>query len=391
MDMPTTPLVPALLSRTELHALVWAKPLRHLARRFGISEQSLAKLCDRFDIPRPRPGHWNKVAAGKEIAVPALPPARTGMDEKITITPVPDGGTSSTARTPLAAARHTRKAVCVADRLSDPHPIIVGWLANRREAIATGRLVYDIWPNRPVRAAPFTPIERRRLRILDTLFKALEAEKIAIAETDRHGPVARCGQDEIAFQLRPRLKEVRQLLTSEERQWHGSGKQYRRELVETDVLVFEIKRWLPGNLPRVWQDGRKGMIEDRVGDILTILLAAFPMMAAAREEAEERQRLRETEQRRRQILAQELKLERDRFRCFLELAGRWHEAGLARDFLMALRAAIPDFSLEIGGRPAAEWLEWAQAHVQAHDPLAQDSSAVFQSIAEVTERTYRDH
>lgn len=50
---------------------------------------------------------------------------------------------------------------------------------------------------------------------IDTLFKALEARKIVIAETDRHGPVARCGQDEIAFQLRPRLKEVRQRLTAE--------------------------------------------------------------------------------------------------------------------------------------------------------------------------------
>lgn len=57
---------------------------------------------------------------------------------------------------------------------------------------------------------------------------------------------------------------------------------------------------------------------------------------------------------------------------------------------MALRAAIPDSSLEIGGRPAAEWLEWAQGHVQAHDPLTQGSSAVFWSIAEVTERTYRE-
>lgn len=390
MDMPTTPLVPTLLSRTELHALVWAEPLRHLARRFGISDQSLAKLCDRFDIPRPRPGHWNKVAAGKEIAAPVLSPAKSGMDEKIEITPQLAGGVAMEGDAALAAARQNGKSVRVADRLSDPHPIIAGWLANRREAIARGRLVYDIWPNRPVRAAPFTPIERRRLRILDALFKALEAEKIVIAETDRHGPVARCGQDEIAFQLRPRLKEVRQLLTAEERRWHGSGKQYRRELVETDVLVFEIKRWLPGDLPRIWQDGRKGMIEDRVDDIVATLLAAFPMMAAAREQAEERQRLRETEERRRQMLAQELKLDRDRFRCFLERAGRWREAELARDFLMALRAAIPDSSLEIGGRPAAEWLEWAQRHVQAHDPLTQGSSAVFRSIAEVTERTYRD-
>jgi hypothetical protein len=109
MDMPTTLLVPALLSRTELHALVWAEPLSHLARRFGISDQSLAKLCDRFDIPRPRPGHWNKVAAGKRIAVPVLPPARTGMDDKVTITPVSRMVLRRQLRTPLSR-RPTRMA-----------------------------------------------------------------------------------------------------------------------------------------------------------------------------------------------------------------------------------------------------------------------------------------
>src|SRR3546814_10407600 len=66
----------------------------------------------------------------------------------------------------------------------------------------------------------------------------------------------------------------------------------RRELVETDTLVFEVKRWLPGDLPHKWQDGRKGTIETMAGDILVTLLAAFPLMAMARERAEERERLR---------------------------------------------------------------------------------------------------
>lgn len=383
------PIGPASLTRQELYVLVWAHPVSHLAKRFGISGQGLAKICDRFDIPRPRAGHWNKVAAGKDIAMPALPPARTGMDEMVTIVRPTDGGVTPAGHSALAAARRNARPVSVTERLSDPHPIIAGWLADRKEAIAKKRCVADIWANRPVPAAPFTPTERRRLRVLDALLKALEAAQVVVAETGRRGLVARCGRDEIEFQVKPKLKEVRQPLTPEERRWYA-GKEYRRELVETDTLVFEVKRWLPGDLPHKWQDGRKGTIETMVGDILVTLLAAFPLMAIARERAEERERLRQIDERRRYELQQQRKLEENRFRRLLEHAGKWREAELARDFLGALRAAIPDSTSLIDGKPAGEWLEWAEACASLHDPLQSDPLGIFESIAKVTNWTYRD-
>jgi hypothetical protein len=383
------PVGPASLTRQELHALVWAHPVSHLAKRFGISDQGLAKICDRFDIPRPRAGHWNKIAAGKGIATPALPPARTGTDETITIVPPTAGGVTPVGHSALAAARQNARPVHVTERLSDPHPIIAGWLADRKEAIAKGRSVADIWANRPVPAAPFTPTERRRLRVLDALLKALEAAQVVVTENGRRGLVARCGRDEIEFQVKPKLKEVRQPLTPEERRWYA-GKEYRRELVETDTLVFEVKRWLPGDLPHKWQDGRKGTIETMAGDILVTLLAAFPLMAMARERAEERERLRQIEERRRYELQQQRKLEENRFRRLLEHAGKWREAELARDFLGALRAAIPDSTSLIDGKPAGEWLEWAEARASLHDPLQSDPLGIFETIAKVTNWTYRD-
>jgi hypothetical protein len=54
-----------ILSRRRLFELVWAKPLTELAHQFGLHPKHLAKACDRHDIPRPRPGHWQKLAHGK--------------------------------------------------------------------------------------------------------------------------------------------------------------------------------------------------------------------------------------------------------------------------------------------------------------------------------------
>lgn len=40
-------------TRTELHQLIWSKPLSKLAAELGLSDVGLKKLCKRHDIPTP--------------------------------------------------------------------------------------------------------------------------------------------------------------------------------------------------------------------------------------------------------------------------------------------------------------------------------------------------
>jgi hypothetical protein len=143
-------------------------------------------------------------------------------------------------------------------------------------------------------------------------------------------------------------------------------------------------------LRRNWQDGRKGTVETMAGDILATLLAAFPLMVAEREQREKAEERRRIEAQRRYELEQQRKLEENRFRRMLEHAGRWRDAELARSFVAALRAAIPDPTVVIDDKPASEWLDWAEARATQYDPLASDPLDVFESIADVTNWTYRD-
>lgn len=383
---------PANLTRQQLYLLVWEKPLSHLAKTFGLSGYDLAKTCDRLDIPRPAPGHWQKLAAGKVIEARALPPAPSGMTETISIVPIPRGRTiEPESERELAAARDRTKALQVAERLARPHPIIAGWIARREQQIRKGEQIYDRRLKRLVRPSAFTPQERRRHRMLDALLKALEAQKIAVTESERLELFATSGRERIEFQLRTKLQQVRRPLTADEQRWHSSDdKDYRLELVETDILIFEVKSWLPGSLQRNWQDGRKGTVETMAGDILATLLAAFPLMVAEREQREQAEERRRIEAQRRYELEQQRKLEENRFRCLLEHAGRWRDAELARAFVAALRAAIPDPTVIIDDKPASEWLDWAEAWASEHDPLASDPLDVFDTIADVTNWTYRD-
>ena len=62
------------LTREELYALVWTEPIQKLARRYGMSDRGLGKLCEREGIPVPPRGWWAKRAAGKRL--PKQPPLR---------------------------------------------------------------------------------------------------------------------------------------------------------------------------------------------------------------------------------------------------------------------------------------------------------------------------
>jgi hypothetical protein len=69
------------ISRQDLYELVWSEPTTALARRFGISDVGLAKVCRRSAIPAPPRGYWAKIAAGNLVPRPGLP-ERAELDLK---------------------------------------------------------------------------------------------------------------------------------------------------------------------------------------------------------------------------------------------------------------------------------------------------------------------
>lgn len=65
--------------RESLHELVWTAPVFEVAKRLGVSDVGLAKLCRRAAIPTPRRGYWARVESGRQIGQTPLPPAPEGL------------------------------------------------------------------------------------------------------------------------------------------------------------------------------------------------------------------------------------------------------------------------------------------------------------------------
>ena len=69
------------LAREELYGQVWTKPMRLLAKEYGISDVALAKRCRKLSIPMPGRGYWAKLAVGQKIEQTPLPPVEAKTED----------------------------------------------------------------------------------------------------------------------------------------------------------------------------------------------------------------------------------------------------------------------------------------------------------------------
>src|SRR5512141_1204775 len=76
-------------SRQALYDLLWSEPKAVLAKRLGISDVGLGKVCKKTNIPVPPRGYWALKSAGKTVPKIPLPARGLGQSDLVTIGTVP--------------------------------------------------------------------------------------------------------------------------------------------------------------------------------------------------------------------------------------------------------------------------------------------------------------
>jgi hypothetical protein len=379
---------PVLLTRDELHRRVWETPMSRLAAQYGISGNGLAKICKRLEVPYPPQGYWAKKAAGKRVINYRLPPANEDTLLKVAITPTPPPSKLPAFSPELAetfkAARLQAESLVVPNRLTKPHPIIAGWLADHERRKREARRYRNPWAIH-FPSQEFTGSDRRQHRILSTFFKALERQGGTVKEDGRRHLVAEMNGEPIAFQIREKQKQVRRPFTEEEKRRRlASDKDWAQELKPTGKLVFSIKTWLPGGLRTEWLESDATSMEVLLPDIVATFVAAVPLLVKQRHQREEEERRRRIAERERYEEQQRLKLDANRWQRFVELAHQWRDAEIARGFIARLKHLDYDEDEEIAGNRLREWLAWAEEHAQSTDPLNHGLDGIFASVGDVT-------
>lgn len=376
------------ITREELHELVWTTPMVHLAERFGLSGNGLAKICRRLDVPYPPRGWWAKKAAGKATRSALLPKLKPGVPTAVQI--IQREREVETSSPELRGLREQVGEIAVPDRLARAHPVIAVWKADRqrqrREAAREG----DPWMRRALSVPDFTEMEKRGHRALHALLRALERAGATVADGHKRGRVEITVEGQgIELEIREKLKQVKRPMNDDEKRWRSDTTRQVTELVGTGRLHVVVHTWSTGGFKREWLESDRQPIEEILPEVAATLLAMGPHLAENRRQREEDARLAEERRRRAEEERRLKKRDDNRWRRFLEHAERAEQARKAQALIAALRGSAGAAD-SVEGQSISEWLDWAEARANAADPLASGSERLFADVAQVHEWTYRD-
>jgi len=194
------------LHRHELYTLVWSEPITRLARKYGFSDVWLAKICRKYNIPRPGRGYWARKKAGERVPIIRLPkPADNPVIEIITH---PEKPKSSGERKGNPFVDRIPRKIVVPAELTHPHALIketAQILASSREN-DSGILTPSKGGGLDVRVSK--ECLDRALRIMDTLIKALTEVGFTISVSGG-ATLVRVGDVSLKISLQEELKRKR--------------------------------------------------------------------------------------------------------------------------------------------------------------------------------------
>ncbi len=365
-------------TREELYELVWSEPMIKLAARYGISGNGLAKACRRANIPVPERGYWARQQVGQKVSKKPLPSAQAGTPAHVTIYP-PSKRPAPPEPPPVPASvreaieneRKTIKPVIVPATLSNPHRIVAAWLQDNRERRRESR--HDPWRRNLHKAIDATDLDKRRLRILSALFKALEARgyKLVVDQYSRRGVQVAIGNEKVDLQLTERIQQVRRKLAEEEKAKRSdlsTRGRWTQAKVPTGELILSFKQPDRYRLMKEWRETPETPLENRLGEAIAELAGMFEELHLIRvREAEARAaQLKIEEERRRAEM--ERKRETLRYRRLLSQSQNWQTAADIRAFVTAVESTPLANSERFNA-----WKIWALGHADRIDPLRSDA------------------
>lgn len=344
----------------DLYEAVWIKPVRTLAREWGLSDVGLAKACRKHGIPLPPLGHWSKVAVGRGMKPP---PLKGNPESTITIQGTPslkktklstEGKTKlkpalaaiSPEQTPVMAklAKWTQKTDKALHRKPDSSGFVSSWKETFRVSVSEAQVP-------------------RAIGLLDRIEKALTEGGMAW-EFDKKGHyvVGKMYGETVSFELKELYKRTEHIEKHPSSSWLDR-KTYTYQFLGD--LTFRIDGYYEGR--KSWSDGKTQRIEEKLPEIIEGLLAAAESMRQRTLEREEQYKRWEEEAR---IRAEKERIAREEkafFDATLKEAQDWNQANLIRDYATHLRSLILDNKIELT-EAGEQWLSRIEDAARKNDP-----------------------
>jgi len=376
----------AVYSRDEIYAAVWAEPKQQLAKKIGISDVGLGKVCRKLRIPVPSRGYWARLASGQRPIKPTLPKLRKGDLTEYKVFRWRQGADSERE----VAARKAISVLDDAERILVPevlhhiHPLLQKHLDSFGQM--EGKFA-DFLKRHTCVALWVSPESLdRALRIMTTLFEALEARggriEVTKHEPNRYGlfhaKPSRTGvwfgDHFVPFSLSERSKTILVLPPPPEpaskrpSRWDPPASTKPPEPIKVSkpsgVLTLHLEGRTWGHSSN-WTDGKRLALQDRLHEIVKTIQEDAELMRLDVIEARERELKAVEERNRREEKARVQKEEEAR------LFDLWSRV---EDFTSVLGAKTYLQSVEAWGRATGKdlqpdsdlgrWLTWARESIE---------------------------
>lgn len=361
------------VTRQMLYDQVWSTPMTKVAKEYGISDVALAKICKKLTVPYPGRGYWRRKETGKTVKQLALPPNQDSSKQQVTIhrTIRIEMTLSEDAVQRIAAEQAPEQTIKVPERLGKTHRLISGQLSNWRSASVDeyGAIQSGTLRQLNIRVSP--QALSRALRIMNTLFLALEARGYPVGNQEGYRKTlgARINGESVEFGIEEKFQRIELPQDPKRRSNPWSYPRHEYRYVATGILTLKINEWVDG-VQKSWSDGKTARLEITLNDFLVGLLKVAEVLKARRLKQEEEARLRQEAQRRREEAEQRLQEEQRRRQTLFNEAENWAKAQQLRTYLAVVKEAVVTQHGTIQpGSKADQWFSWAYRQADALDPL----------------------
>ncbi len=396
------------VSREELYALVWQKPMSHLAVEYGVSGRGLAKICDRLDIPVPARGYWAKKAAGNAGPVPNLPKRKAKVPESTEIWSTAPSGPPTQAQIEIQRVAENARSVVTksieTNEGSELHPKVRRWIDDHKKLQRERKREYKkpIRNKRGVRSwsswsppliPDLTKRDEYRFRCTSRLLYAVEAAGGRILETPVTGRlVFEVDGEDVHCALVEKLVRRTSHRKDDEERWTAFPEHHQSDLTSSGLLRVDISNYLTDGRQRRWVETQNRSFVDMLPMAVGEIIAMAPALVERKREMEEQHReyLRKQAENERRMRLREQNLER--WAKLQKLASSWEECRRLEAFLVALRGKVgSDSGVTVDGRTVAEWIVWAEEKLAKEDPAQRTAVELVQAFMPSKRYSYGDY
>lgn len=373
--------------REELYDQVWTDPISLVAKRYGVSDVALAKICKKLHVPRPSRGYWVRKAAGKKVRRDRLPALPKGVEAEYRVErwkdPAEEVEIGEEARQLLDREQDPSMAVTVPDDRRKAHP----WIRKSRGALrASAKNRDQVFRERACLDVRTCNKERpRALRIADTLLKALEARgfKVEVTEPDKRPGLdyysrrditpSKTGVHILGSFVEFGIEEGRDIIKTEhETEHHGRGSNAYSytppptyEHRPNGKLTLKIKRSYRHRARTTWSDGKKQRVEDCLNAFIVGLIHTAEHERIWRAERDRQHREWEEQQQRRLEQERKREVEKARIHDLDKRVSAWRKAKTIREFLEEVEAAARQLGDDLSpDSDLTRWLAWARGYAE---------------------------